>query len=67
VSLLDANIPVDQKLMEICWGEYDHEDSKVHCVSVNPPYIESHRLRGVKSAKSDIMKFGNEVREVGVS
>jgi hypothetical protein len=67
VSLLDANNPVDQKLMEVCRGEHDHDDSKVRCVSVSPPYIESHRPRGVKSAESDIMSFGSEVRDVGVS
>jgi hypothetical protein len=67
VSLLDANNPVDQKLMEVCRGEHDHDDSKVRCVSVSPPYIESHRPRGIKSAESDIIAFGSELREDGVS
>jgi hypothetical protein len=67
VSLLDANNPIDQKLMEMCRGEHDQADAKVRCVSVSPPYIESHRPRGVKSAESDIMEFADEVPEVGVS
>jgi hypothetical protein len=67
VSLLDANNPVGQKLIEICRGEHGHDGSKVRCVSVSPPYIESHLPRGIKSAESDIMALGSEVREVGIS
>jgi hypothetical protein len=67
VSLLDANNPDDRKLMEVCRREHDHAYSKVRCVSVSPPYIESHRPRGLKSAESGIMKFGDEARKVGVS
>jgi len=67
VSLLDVVEPIDQLMMEVCRGHKDRDGELTRCMAVSPPYFQSHRPRGMKAGESDIMRFGEDIRETGES
>lgn len=68
-SLSEIVAAIDTEMTEICRGERDHGDfDEMRCLSVSPPYISSHRPRGLLSGESDINERpGNQFRTIGES